>query len=169
MTQLFTGLILVLGSPNRKDGSLHSVAMERCRRTVALSESYPDYGILCTGGFGVHFNQAQMPHAHYVKQFLILQGIAESRFTEFALSRNTREDATLSRPIVLDAGASHIIVVTSDYHEDRARFIFAEEYRKESLNIDFELTETNEKISELDIAALRMHEKNALKKLRMGG
>ena len=79
--------------------------------------------------FGEHFNTTDRPHAWYLKAWLVAHGVPEEDVLAFAESQSTIEDATLSYPIVRQYGARRAIVVTSDYHAARARYVFEHVYR----------------------------------------
>jgi uncharacterized SAM-binding protein YcdF (DUF218 family) len=158
------GIVVLLGSPNSDQGELYSVAQDRCKRAILEYRRRPGWKILPTGGFGAHFNTTDKPHAHYLKEYLIAHGIPDSDILEFALSRNTIEDATLSYPIITKHGVDRALVVTSDYHGDRARYVFQREYR--DITLTFALCPTDERTCELDLVALKAHEKKALAKLK---
>jgi len=157
--------ILVLGSPNDEKGQLYSIARHRCERTAALARDNPQARLLLTGGFGEHFNTASEPHAAYLHRYLVQLGVEPHRFLAEAQSRNTIEDASLSRPIVVESGAGALLVVTSDYHVPRARFLFEREYAKLDVCIAFVAAATDESQCELDLAALKAHERRALASL----
>jgi len=158
------GIIVLLGSPNTDRGDLYSVAQDRCERAILEYRRHRGWKILPTGGFGAHFNTTDRPHAHYLKAYLVAHGIPEDGILEFAQSRNTIEDATLSYPIVVKYGVSRAIVVTSDYHGDRAQYVFEREYG--DVELTFALCPTEETTCELDLPALKAHEKEALAKLK---
>ncbi len=84
----------------------------------------------------------------------------------FAESRNTREDASLAKPILLATGARLALVVTSDFHADRARFVFEREFAGTGVTLAFVATETDEAACRLDLPALKRHEVAALARLR---
>lgn len=117
-------LIVILGAPNDDQGRLSQMAQERLAKGAALYRRNPGSKILLTGGFGDHFNRTGMPHAHYARQALLRQGIPEGAFVEFALSRHTVEDGLLTKTLVARYGVERLIVVTSDFHLARAKFIF---------------------------------------------
>ena len=158
------GIIVLLGSPNSDRGELLSVARERCERALLEYRQHPDYKILPTGGFGAHFNTTARPHAFYLKEYLVAHGVPEGDILKFAESRNTIEDATLSYPIVKKHGARRAIVVTSDYHADRARYLFERTYA--DIELAFSLCPTDEATCDLDLKALKAHEQEALARLR---
>ncbi len=160
------GLIVVLGSPNSEEGELYSVARERCRLALDEYAGRAGWKLLLTGGYGAHFNTTGQPHAAYLKDYLTARGIPEGDVVEFAESRNTLQDASLSKPIALKYGVAHILVVTSDYHAARARYVFAKEFADTDVEIAFSIAQTDEAACELDLDALKRHEGEALERLK---
>ena len=124
LTRPVACLIVVLGSPNDEHGNLSAIA--RARLTLAAKEysRRPNCGILVTGGFGPHFNRSPLPHAEHARSFLLSLGVPDTSFSDFALSSNTVEDALLALPIVERLQAKRLVVITSEFHVDRARYIF---------------------------------------------
>jgi uncharacterized SAM-binding protein YcdF (DUF218 family) len=166
MTLQPKGMIVVLGSPNSEDGELYSIAKERCEVALAEYAKRPDWKILLTGGYGAHFNTTDQPHAVYLRHYLVKRGVpGQAIMVEFAESANTLQDASLSKPIILKYQVSEIILITSDYHVDRARYIFEREFADTQVHIEFSVSKTEE-VCELDLKALRKHEQEALAKLR---
>ena len=160
------GVIFVLGSPNDEKGRLYSIAVERCRCALRLHRDNPSWPLLLTGGFGAHFNTTQLPHAEYLRRWLIDHGVSEPSFLPHAESKNTLEDAALAKPIVLATRAAVAVVVTSDYHAERARFVFEKEFSDTGIVLVIVATETNERDCELDLRELIRHERDALARLR---
>lgn len=165
--RIVSGVIVLLGSPNSEEGRLYSVALERCRRALDEYRERTDCKILPTGGFGTHFNTTDRPHAWYLKAWLVAHGVPEQDVLPFAESRNTVEDAQLSYPIVRRHGARRAIVVTSDYHATRARYVFEHVYRDVAL--EFAISVTDAERCDLDLAALQAHEWEALAQLKAHG
>ncbi|MDQ8202232.1 YdcF family protein [Pelagicoccus sp. SDUM812003] len=159
------GIIIVLGSPNSPDGVLFSVAKARCEQAYKLWKDNPTWKILLTGGFGEHFNTTPYPHAKYLSDYLVKLGVAPDRFLEFASSRNTIEDASLSRAIVEGQNSKCIVVITSDYHLARARYLFEKEYKTLSLSMLFIGVRTDESLCEFDLPSQIQHEKRSLERL----
>lgn len=118
-------VIIILGSPNDEKGNLSNIALSRCNHAIEVHSFYPDASILCTGGFGEHFNTTKKAHGFYTSNYLKSKGIPESRFLDIALSSYTFEDATLSRPILYSVNAKNIILITSDFHMERAFLLFS--------------------------------------------
>ncbi len=160
------GLIVVLGSPNAEDGALYSIARERCRLALDEYARRDGWKLLLTGGYGAHFNTTDQPHAAYLKDYLTARGIPEADIVEFAQSSNTLEDASCSKPIVRKYGVQEILVITSDYHQARARHVFEREFADTGVEIAFSVAQTDEAACELDLEALRRHERQARERLR---
>ena len=140
MNKRIDGVIVVLGSPNDDQGQLMSVALERCSQALAEFRENPDYAVLPTGGWGEHFNTTDKAHGFYVRQYLSNQGIPVSAFLPCAESSNTIEDAGKSRPILDPYPGAELIVVTSDFHAARARFLFEREFPERRIRISESVT-----------------------------
>ena len=160
------GIIMILGSPNDKRGNLYTAALARCEQATALWRDNRDWSILLTGGYGEHFNTGPKPHAQYLKDHLIEHGVSSEKILEFAESLNTLEDAALSKPIVKSHGAGVVVVITSDYHLERARFVFSKEFADTPVSLLFIGVPTDEDHCEFDLASQKEHEREALRKLR---
>ncbi|MCB0336213.1 MAG: YdcF family protein [Bdellovibrionales bacterium] len=159
-------VIVVLGSPNSPEGNLYSVGLERCELAIRLYEQYLPCKLLLTGGFGAHFNTSARPHASYLRDRLVSLGASHNDFMPFAESLNTLEDASKSKVILKTLGRFSAIIVTSDYHLDRARFIFEREFADLPCELSFEASITNHQHCEFDLEPIISHEKSALAKLK---
>jgi uncharacterized SAM-binding protein YcdF (DUF218 family) len=118
-------VIIILGSPNSPKGRLSKIAIGRAKKCLEIFDSAKDM-ILCTGGFGLHFNISQKPHAQYLKRYLIKNGILENYFLPFANSSNTVEDATKTKEILRGNEAKKVTIITTHYHLKRVQLIFDE-------------------------------------------
>jgi len=166
VTVLIPGIIIILGSPNSKEGELFSVAKERCEMGIQEYQNHPTWKIVLTGGFGEHFNESEKAHAYYLKQYLIERRVASEEIVDSVLSTNTLEDASLSKAIILKYNVSDILVVTSDFHYDRARYIFEREYSDTNVRIRFSLSKTDESSCAFDLKSQIAHEKKSLRELK---
>ncbi len=126
-------VIVVLGSPNFPDGTLGPIALDRLQGCLSIFNSQK-HKILCTGGFGAHFNTSPVAHANYLKDFLILKGVPSTAFLPLALSSNTVEDAVMSKSILMKTVFKDLIIITSEYHVARVKFIFTEILKDFNLN-----------------------------------
>ncbi len=154
-------VIIILGSPNDDRGRLSATAQSRLDLGLAEYRKRPEAAILLTGGFGLHFNTSPRPHADYAREYLLGQGVPEAVFLEPALSSNTVEDAVLSKRILSGRNFDHALVVTSDYHIDRAEFIFSRFLP--GLEIGYCPARASQ--TEAECAACLAHEQKALKAL----
>ena len=159
-------MIVVLGSPNSENGELFSTAKERCELALAEYTKHSDWKILLTGGYGAHFNKTDHPHAEYLRRYLVKRGVPNQAIVEFAESTNTLQDASLSKSIIQRYKVAEILIITSDYHIDRARYIFEREFSDTKVHIEFLVSQTNEEACEFDLESQRRHEQQALEKLR---
>ena len=75
--------------------------------------------------WGAHFNTTSTPHSQYIKRYLISKRIPEAHFLPIVESRFTFEDATLSQRIIKGYGITSVILITSDFHLARAKFVFS--------------------------------------------
>lgn len=117
-------LILLLGAPNDEKGRLSRMALDRAEAAWNLYEANKNVKILCTGGFGSHFNTTGLPHAQYVKQFLIEKGVNKEDFQDFVLSSNTAEDFRKVKPILEKQQPGLLIVISSDFHIPRVKILY---------------------------------------------
>lgn len=135
MTHAISGLVVILGSPNDVHGNLSEMGRGR----VALGHSRylelcdQSFKILLTGGFGEHFNVTDKPNAHYAREILLACGVPREDIVEFAESRNTVDDALQARPIVDHYGVNRLVVVSSDFHMERVKFVFSKVFPDKQL------------------------------------
>jgi vancomycin permeability regulator SanA len=155
-------IILVLGSPNADDGTLSEMALSRLDVCIGLYQNEP-FKIILTGGFGAHFNKANKPHAFYLKQKLLSLGVPMEDILAIVEASNSVEDATLSKWIIEKYSPEEIIIVTSDYHFERAKLIFETVYAPFA-NISFALASSSG-INGSIIDPLILHEKVSIKNL----
>lgn len=159
------GIIIILGSPNDDRGNLSETAIGRLMQGFVEFKRHKGNKILCTGGFGQHFNTSDKPHAFYAIQHLIREGVPESDILEIAESQNTVEDAILSKPIIEKHGFRSLIVVSSDFHMERVKYIFNCVFK--SYDLAFSSAKTS--FSKGRYQVLRAHEEKELEILRKKG
>jgi uncharacterized SAM-binding protein YcdF (DUF218 family) len=97
----------------------------------------------------------------------VARGVPKEDILESAESRNTIEDVTLSYPIVKRHNARRAIVVTSDYQLDRAQYLFRHIYT--DVELLFSACPTDKETCDLDLDALKEHERHALNRLKRRG
>lgn len=156
-------VLIVLGSPNSPTGELNDIAKSRLNYCAELYQE--GNLILCTGGWGAHFNISPHSHATFAKQYLLEKGILERDFLDFALSSHTVDDAVKIKSIISNAGKIRLTIITSDYHLNRVKYIFNEIL--ENYTMDFFGVASG--LSQEEYNALVSHEENALKSIIQNG
>lgn len=116
-------VIIYLGARNDAQGRLCKTALRRVHGALDAYRAAPGSKLLVTGGYG-HFNRTPLPHAHYVIQYMLAQGVPTDDLLPMVESRHTVEDAALSREALASLDVDSICVVTSTFHVARARLIF---------------------------------------------
>lgn len=159
------GLIIVLGAPNSDAGILSEIALNRLECAIRFYFNNPEYKILCTGGFGPHFNTTPIPHARYAIRYLIENQIPETDIIEHVLSSNTIEDATLARSIVDGYKPHNIVLISSDFHMKRVNLVFSKYFS--DYNLIF--VEAQSTLDKNALDKLYEHERNAIQRLKNNG
>ena len=157
-------VIVVLGSPNFADGTLGPIALDRLQGCLDIFDP-SQHKILCTGGFGAHFNTSPVAHANYLKDFLIQKGVPSTAFLPLALSSNTVDDAVMSKSIMKETEFKDLIIITSEYHLARVEFIFTEILKDFNLNFKAVIHHSIDDVLE----PLIQHEKVAMDQLISNG
>ncbi|MCP3964817.1 MAG: YdcF family protein [Lentisphaerae bacterium] len=154
-------IVIVLGSPNDANGKLSTIALERCNQAIEQFKRYRTCKILVTGGFGEHFNTSDRPHAYYASQYLISHSIPKEDILEFVESSNTFEDALLAKPVIDKYQPEKMIIVTSDFHHDRVKYIFGKTFP----DSDFTISCSKTLLPDEKLKRLKTHEQNALNRM----
>ncbi|MCK0114629.1 YdcF family protein [Gelidibacter sp. F63206] len=156
-------VLIILGSPNSPSGKLSDISLSRLNYCVHHFQ--PENLILCTGGWGAHFNTSEHAHASLAKRYLLENNIPEAVFLDFALSGNTVEDAVKAKEILSKLENIRLTIITSDYHVDRVKLIFNEIL--ETYTMDFIGVKSN---LDTDVfEALDQHEKSAIEAIIKNG
>ena len=117
-------VVIYLGAENDERGALSATAVARIQGAVEAYRAIPGAKLLVTGGYGA-FNTAPLPHAQYVVEHLLAQGVPEGDLLPIVESRHTVDDAALSRELLAPLEVCSICVVTSQFHVQRAQLIFS--------------------------------------------
>lgn len=154
-------VIVVLGAPNSDDGVLSEIARSRCDGAARLYHKRPSRRLVLTGGFGEHFNRTEHPHTTYLRAYLLDErAVPPDAILACVASANTLEDARGVRSVCAEGWARKLIVVTSDFHAERARLLFEREFGEA---IEVRGVPTNLDAGELE--RLRRHERQAIERL----
>jgi len=156
-------VLIILGSPNSSLGELSSISKSRLDNCLSRYEK--GKLVLCTGGWGAHFNTSPESHAAYAKKYLAVNGIREEDFLDSALSSNSVEDAVKVKEILNKFNDHKLIIITSDYHLERVQLIFNEILT--GCKMEFAGVEST--MDELKFQKLVQHEKNAIKSITKNG
>lgn len=162
---MMKGIVVILGALNDDEGNLSDMAIGRLTKGIEEYKNNKNYKILCTGGFGEHFNRTDKPHAFYAKKYLLRQGILRGNLLEIAESHDTVRDAFLAKPIIDKYKVKNLIIVSSDFHMKRVRYIFERVF--EGYNLIFSEAKTN--FSEERYKVLYAHEEKEFDKLMKEG
>lgn len=154
-----------MGSPNDERGNLSDISIGRLSRGIEEYRNHKGYKILCTGGFGEHFNITDKPHAFYARTHLIKQDIPENDILEIAESHDTVEDALLAKPIIDKYKVKTLMVISSDFHMRRVKHIFERVFQ--GYNLIF--SEAKTEFTEERYNVLNKHEEPELDKLVKAG
>ncbi|HEY3341669.1 MAG TPA: YdcF family protein [Anaerolineae bacterium] len=151
-------LIIVLG---HFDDTVHltSTGRERLDLGIALLQAWPG-ALLTVTGCAVN-----LPRTAEVLEYLRAHGIAASLLAPLIDSHNTAEDAFLTEPLVQLYGIERLLLVTSDYHLQRARYI----YERVFPALQIEPYGAQHRAAEQELHTLRQHEAEALQALQRTG
>jgi uncharacterized SAM-binding protein YcdF (DUF218 family) len=94
-------------------------AVERLTAFADLAKKYPQARLVFSGGSGVLFGQS-LKEAHFVGPIFHKLGIAVDRIHYEDQSRNTAENAVLTKRVVKPSDGGQWIVITSAFHMPRA-------------------------------------------------
>ena len=100
-------------------------AVERLTAFADLADRYPDAKLVFTGGSGALTDQS-LKEADFAAPVLLRMGVALDRVIFESQSRNTAENASMTREILASAPRGTWILVTSAFHMPRAVGVFRE-------------------------------------------
>jgi uncharacterized SAM-binding protein YcdF (DUF218 family) len=103
----------------RRDDIPLTEAAERMTASAALARKYPQARLIFTGGTGTLLYDGPT-EGELARRFYASLGIAADRITIEEESRDTAENAVLTRPLADPKPGEHWLLVTSAYHMPRA-------------------------------------------------
>lgn len=155
-------VIIILGSTNSPDGEISPIGLQRLDKGAEIYKNKEGLKILLTGGNSGKEKKFEFPYSYYAKQYLISIGVEEPDILPLVLSKDTVEDAKLSLPVIQEYQFHSILVVTSDFHLERARYIFDRVFSSFELTYEGIAYVT----SDSEIRGLLQHEENEMKLLK---
>ncbi|GBF35585.1 membrane protein [Desulfocucumis palustris] len=133
---VFAGKLLVLDQkPVKSDVVivLGGDSGERVERAAALYKAgYAPYMIVSGGELYHSITQAEVMAEHAEEL-----GVPREALIPEARSESTYDNAAFSKEIILQRGFKSAIVVTSNYHMQRSRFIFQRVFKNSGVNLTY--------------------------------
>lgn len=122
------GAIIMLGGAS--DGRISAArqvselteAGDRFAETLRLAQLYPEAKIVVNGGVAV-FTGGGEPEAETARRFFLDQGIGQERLVLESASRNTEENAELTKALLVGIKGP-MLLVTSAFHMPRSMGLF---------------------------------------------
>lgn len=118
------GILIICAASNTPDGELSHQALDRLLAACQFLKNNPSFQILCSGGFGEHFNRSDYPHAQLMQNFLLEQGVSYESFIEFVQGESLLEDIQLTKRLLSKYLPDVVVVISSDYQIERVRLSF---------------------------------------------
>ncbi|MBN3386846.1 YdcF family protein [Clostridium botulinum] len=109
-------VIIVLGYPAKKDGSVSPILRERINKAAKLYNEGIAGVIICTGG-AVSNNHVE---ADVMAQSLIELGVPDCSIIREKLAKGTYENLVNSKKIIQDRGLKTAVIVSSPWHLRKA-------------------------------------------------
>lgn len=126
-------ILVVLGSTNDMHGNISRIGLSRLNKCLDIYNKKDNNKILLTGGHSKGIKVAKHPYSYYAKQLLLKKGVHEEDVLGLVMSKDTVEDAKLSVPYLVSFRDKKIIIITSDFHMVRARYIFNRVFQGDEL------------------------------------
>ena len=120
--------LIVLGYQLNPDGTMREELIGRLETALRAAKKYPQCRILCTGG-GTASRSAEVTEADAMAQWLMEQGIPESRIIVENRSLTTIQNAVFSYEILSEQypETEKLALISSDYHIPWAMVLFQTE------------------------------------------
>ena len=118
-----TGVIVALGGGITADGEPGPATVARARRAAALYRSGRAQRIVMSGAYGMFDPPPPRAEATVMTQIAVGAGVPAGSITAETRSRDTIGNIWFTKPLLGDPGGCRVIVVTSDWHAARVRYL----------------------------------------------
>jgi len=126
--------IVVLGGGIDKKGKLPEHVIARLKKAAEIFKSKKDAKILVCGKYSFLYPKENFPQkteAQAAKEYLLTLGVPKTKIYLENKSKDTVGNAYYAKKIYfIPKKEKHAIVITSDFHLDRAKFIFKKIFGK---------------------------------------
>lgn len=136
----FRHTLLVVGNSSLKNGMPSLYQISRVKKAASLWKKNNYSKLLLTGGAVA----CAIPEAIIERALAVKFGIPAQKILIEDRSRSTLQNALFAYEILKDTDLRKLTVVTSDFHMQRARFIFKKVFGHMDISIKFEAAELNE-------------------------
>jgi len=117
------GVIVALGGGITAGGEPQPATVARARRAAALYRSGRAQRIVMSGAYGMYDPAPPRAEATAMAQIAAAAGVPPGHITAEARSRDTIGNIWFTKPLLGDPGEQRVIVVTSDWHAARVRYL----------------------------------------------
>jgi uncharacterized SAM-binding protein YcdF (DUF218 family) len=116
-------VIVALGGGITAGGEPGPATVARARRTAALYRSGRAQRIVMSGAYGMHDPPPPRAEATAMEQIAVAAGVPAGSVTTETRSRDTIGNTWFTKPLLGGPVVCHVIVVTSDWHAARVRYL----------------------------------------------
>ena len=114
-------MIIILGGANNKNGKLHITTINRLEKYLEIKDNYPNSKVILSGGYRF----SKISHCALVKEYLLNRDPTIHIEKEFIENNNTVDEAiNISRYLGNINVRDNIIIITSPWHLQRAKYLF---------------------------------------------
>ena len=153
-------ILIVLGGPITDDYKPDVWLKSRLDKTVEINKSLKPKYILLSGG---DTRKIGITEAEIMKDYLLDNDIPRTKIYVESNSINTIENGKFTYEMIKHLSKStKIYVLTSEFHCDRAKYIFEKYFVNYSIN----MIEANTPISKIELDALKRNDIKLLEKIK---
>ncbi len=118
-----TDVIMALGGGVTAGGEPRPATVLRARRAVALYRSGRAHRIVMSGAYGMYDPPPPRAEARAMAEIALAEGVPQDDIAVEDQSRDTIGNIWFTKPLLHDRGWHRVIVVTSDWHAPRVRYL----------------------------------------------